>query len=504
VDVVHKKGKEKVEEEKKVPVFFKGVELIDLDDCDVPDMRLQCDSDDTDDDDSPSPEGMDVGDGGASSSQCLKPNLGPAPEPVQPVHSERPFEAAPSVLDPLFNAAGKAPHPDAVVVKQEAGWFQLREEKCQRKAAEKLALQQEKDRIAKEREDSRRTIAYLQELLQNKLGANIDVLLARNPGVPITEPSLSTPAPSLQGIPSLAFPAARGATTLQSSPFVSGESPFPPSMPENFSYPRVEDNSSVSPVQSISPMQTDPPNLPSSPLADQTSPIVGRALGFDTPSDTQGIQPCAYPRVEDTCTVEHRPHTDAAMEDVPLGSGMAESEDATEIECALRNASIGGCKDALPAFRSTDDDEDEGGGEDQGDARMSDDLSFGGVGSLGAPHGSDSNPTECSGQGHEEQHAEMEGDKAVDLLAHDVDPYEDAMRDDSDGGFNAFLPSKSHSVDPNIPHSEVCIHLSCLFNFKSVLYFLVNTFCLPRLSVLVVFLICFDSMTGIVPVSKMW
>jgi hypothetical protein len=117
VDVVHKKGKEKVEEEKKEPVFFKGVELVDLDDYDIPDMRLQCDSNDTDDDDSPSPEGMDVGDGGASSSQCLEPNLGPAPEPVQPVHSERPFEAAPSVLDPLFNAAGKAPHPDAVIVK---------------------------------------------------------------------------------------------------------------------------------------------------------------------------------------------------------------------------------------------------------------------------------------------------------------------------------------------------------------------------------------------------
>jgi hypothetical protein len=64
VDVVHKKGKEKVEEEKKEPVFFKGVELVDLDDYDIPDMRLQCDSNDTDDDDSPSPEGMDVGDGG--------------------------------------------------------------------------------------------------------------------------------------------------------------------------------------------------------------------------------------------------------------------------------------------------------------------------------------------------------------------------------------------------------------------------------------------------------
>jgi hypothetical protein len=85
------------------------------------------------------------------------------------------------------------------------------------------------------------------------------------------------------------------------------------------------------------------------------------------------------------------------MEDAPLGFGMAESEDAIEIECTLRNASIGGCKDALPAFRSTDYDEDEGGGEDQVDARMSDDLSFDGVGSAGTSHGSDSNPAECSG-----------------------------------------------------------------------------------------------------------
>jgi hypothetical protein len=217
-------------------------------------------------------------------------------------------------------------------------------------------------------------IAYLQELLHKKLGGNIDVLFAGNPGVPITEPSLSTPATLLQGVPSVAFPVARGATGSQSSPFVSEEFLFPTSMPENFSYPRVEDNSSVSPVQSISPMQTDSPNLPPSPLADRTSPIVARALGFDTISDARGIQPCAYPQVEDTCTVEHRPHTDAAMEDASLGSDMAESEDATEIECALRNASIGGCKDALPAFCSTDDDEDEGGGEDQVDARMSNDF----------------------------------------------------------------------------------------------------------------------------------
>jgi hypothetical protein len=40
VDFVDEKGKEKVEEKKKEPVFFKGMELVDLDDCDVPDMKL--------------------------------------------------------------------------------------------------------------------------------------------------------------------------------------------------------------------------------------------------------------------------------------------------------------------------------------------------------------------------------------------------------------------------------------------------------------------------------
>jgi hypothetical protein len=67
VDVVDGKGKEKMEEKKKEPIFIKDVKLIDLDDCNIPDMKLHCDSDDTDDDNAPKPEGMDVGDGGASS-----------------------------------------------------------------------------------------------------------------------------------------------------------------------------------------------------------------------------------------------------------------------------------------------------------------------------------------------------------------------------------------------------------------------------------------------------
>jgi hypothetical protein len=174
-----------------------------------------------------------------------------------------------------------------------------------------------------------------------------------------------------------------GASGSHLSPLIAEESIFPPPMPKNFSYPRVKDSSSVSSLHSISPMQIDPPNLPLSPPVDPTSPIVGLALDFGTDNDAHRMQPCVYPRVEDTCTIEHCPDGDAAMEEAPLIAGMAESENATEIECALRNASIGGCKDALPALRSSNDDEDEGGEEHEGDARRSNDLSFGGVGSVG-------------------------------------------------------------------------------------------------------------------------
>ena len=85
-------------------------------------------------------------------------------------------------------------------------------------------------------EDSRHTIAYLQELLQRKLGSNIDVLLPINLGVPITETTLSTPAPLLPGVPSVVFLVVGGASRSQSSPFVVEESLFPLLMSKNFSY----------------------------------------------------------------------------------------------------------------------------------------------------------------------------------------------------------------------------------------------------------------------------
>ena len=174
------------------------------------------------------------------------------------------------------------------------------------------------------------------------------------------------PAPSLPGVPSIAFLVVRGASGSLSSSVIALEFLFPQKMQDDSSYPRVEDNSLVTLIQSLSPMHIDPLNLCFSPLADWASLVVGRALGFDAESEAHRLQRCDYPRVEDTCTVEHRPDTHATIDDAHRAPGASGFEDATDIKCALWNASISGCKDALPAFRSIDDDDndDEGGGED--------------------------------------------------------------------------------------------------------------------------------------------
>jgi TPP-dependent indolepyruvate ferredoxin oxidoreductase alpha subunit len=70
-----------------------------------------------------------------STSRSVAPEVGE--------HSEPHTMPTVAVEDPFFNAAGKAPHPDAVIVKQEAGWFQLWAEKRQKKTAEKLAARKE-------------------------------------------------------------------------------------------------------------------------------------------------------------------------------------------------------------------------------------------------------------------------------------------------------------------------------------------------------------------------
>jgi hypothetical protein len=105
---------------KKEPLFMGGVELVDLDNCDVPDMRLQCDSEDTDDDEAPNREDMDVDVGPPSYAQTVRPSSSTASaqvSPAVPVQTDPLVESSGGFPDPLFNAAGKAPHPDAVIVK---------------------------------------------------------------------------------------------------------------------------------------------------------------------------------------------------------------------------------------------------------------------------------------------------------------------------------------------------------------------------------------------------
>jgi hypothetical protein len=126
------KWKEKMEEKKKEPVFIGGVELVDLDDCDVPDRKLQCDSTDSDNNEGPNADGIGVRNGPGSCSQTMKSNDELASRLVAPEvgeHSEPHTTSTVAVEDPLFYAAGKASHPNAVIVKQEASWFQLWAEK---------------------------------------------------------------------------------------------------------------------------------------------------------------------------------------------------------------------------------------------------------------------------------------------------------------------------------------------------------------------------------------
>jgi hypothetical protein len=93
-------------------MFLGGVELVDLDDCDVPDRRLQCDSKYTDDDEAPNREDIDVDVGAPSCGQTVGPSSSIASaqvSPAVPVQTDPLVESSCGFPDPLFNAAGKPP-----------------------------------------------------------------------------------------------------------------------------------------------------------------------------------------------------------------------------------------------------------------------------------------------------------------------------------------------------------------------------------------------------------
>ena len=99
-----------------------------MDDCDIPDKRLQRNIEDTNDEEAPNWKDMDVDIGAPLYAQTVHPNLSTNSAqglPAVPVQTDLLVESSAGFPNPLFNAGGKAPHPDAVIVKQEARWFQF-------------------------------------------------------------------------------------------------------------------------------------------------------------------------------------------------------------------------------------------------------------------------------------------------------------------------------------------------------------------------------------------
>ena len=117
------KGKEKINEKMKEPVFIEVVEFVDLDNYDATDKKLQCDSIDSNDNDCPNADGIGVRNGPGLYLQTMDSNDESASRLVALEVEEHYTMPTASIDDPLFNAVGKAPHANVVIVKQEAGWF---------------------------------------------------------------------------------------------------------------------------------------------------------------------------------------------------------------------------------------------------------------------------------------------------------------------------------------------------------------------------------------------
>ena len=130
------------------------------------------------------------------------------------------------------------------------------------------------------------------------------------------------------------------------------------------------------PFKSISLMATDPPTLSPLPPPNERSPIIGQVLTFDKMEGIHNQQTSNYPPVGDTNTVDHRLDNDRAIEGVAKISGVAASDNHVNIEFALQNTNLNSCKEALPAFRSSDDYEDDEGHEKQFDVCLSNHLNI--------------------------------------------------------------------------------------------------------------------------------
>ena len=101
-------------------MFIKGIPLIDLHDCDVTNNKLLCNSSDSNDDDSPNVNSIGFCNGPRSYLQTMDSNIESTSRSVAleiGEHSEPYTMSTASIYDPLFNAAGKAPHLNAMIIK---------------------------------------------------------------------------------------------------------------------------------------------------------------------------------------------------------------------------------------------------------------------------------------------------------------------------------------------------------------------------------------------------
>ena len=87
------------------------------------------------------------------------------------------------------------------------------------------------------------------------------------------------------------------------------------------------------------------------------------------------------------------------MEDVAEISSVAASNDHVNIQLALRNTNLNGCKDTLPSLHLFEDDEDDEGHEKQSNVRLPNHLNITRVVSGQALPRRDPAHLECSGQG---------------------------------------------------------------------------------------------------------
>ena len=234
------KGKVKVDEKMKEPMYIGGIPLVDLDDCNVTDNKLLCDSFDSNNDVSPNVDSVGVCNGLGSCSQTMDANVEITSRLVSlevGEHSEPHITATASIDNPFFNATGETPHSDAMVIKQEASWFQLWKEKRQKKTAKKLVVKQEKERLAKEVEDARNQVVLLKQIFEQQYGTDIQALLARSVQVPRPHPPTSTPAPTVPRVPSPAFVFLHGVCGSQPLFLVPDDTMCGLSIPKNLNYP---------------------------------------------------------------------------------------------------------------------------------------------------------------------------------------------------------------------------------------------------------------------------